>query len=226
MYGKVKAVIAFALKSHDLDSAQVSAALDRCKVLWTTDEIPEYQPTPIRRDHLHALLKTAGDGPWRAWILMGLNCAMYLQELSELEWKHIDLAAGTLSMRRVKTKFPRAATLWPETIEALKLLRQAPTYVFTSPQGTRFKSTQSRCNEFAKLRDKTEGVPESVSFAALKDGAFTHTARGTAGDGRIAKILAGHSSGLEDAYNLRDPSIVRPACDAVYAHYGPFPLPA
>jgi integrase len=125
-------------------------------------------------------------------------------------------------MRRPKTKFPRAATLWPETVEALKSLRRGPVYVFTSPHGTKFQSSNSRCNEFAKLRTRA-AVPDTVSFAQLKDGAFTVACQKTTGDGRIAKILAGHASGMEDAYVLRNPEIVKPACDAVYAHYGPFP---
>ena len=222
LYGKVKAVIAHAKKSHDIDGAQVRRALDNCAVLFSDAEVPEYRPVPIQRDHLHTLLEAAGTGPWRAWILMGLNCAMYIEELCDLKWEHIDLEAGTLSMRRKKTKVARAAVLWPETVAALKSLRRGPVYVFTSPQGTRFQSAQSRCNEFAKLRDKCESVPKSVSFAQLKDGATTHAARGTVQDGRLANILAGHKCGMEDAYILRNPEIVAPACAAVYSHYGPF----
>ena len=224
MYGQIKSVLSFAKKSHDLDPVQVSQALERCSVLWTRTEAPEYKPKPIDKGHLHQLLTAAGAGPWRAWILMGLNAAMKIEEICALEWKHVDLEAGTLSMLRRKTRMPKCAVLWPETVAAIRTLRRGPVYVFTSPHGTRFTSAQSRCNEFAKLRVKA-GVPDAVTFSEFRDGAYTTACGAPIQDGRLAKVLAGHATGMDDAYVLRTPEMVRPVCDAVYNHYGPFPTP-
>jgi hypothetical protein len=91
MFGKIKAVLSFAKKAHDIDAVQLAGALANCGVLWTASPVPEYNPVPIDRDHLHTLLKAAGTGQWRAWILLGLNSATYLEELCDLEWKHVNL---------------------------------------------------------------------------------------------------------------------------------------
>jgi integrase len=169
---------------------------------------------------LHALLKVARDGQWRAWILMGLNAAMYFEELCELKWSEINFTRGTYATIREKTKadrIPRAAVLWPETIAALSALPKFPVYVFTSKRGTRF-NVNSRCNEFRKLADRAN-VDKTVSFAGMKDGAYTVACQGQPDD-RIARVLAGHRApGLQDSYVLRNPEMVKPACDAVYKAY-------
>jgi len=35
----------------------------------------------------------------------------------------------------------------------------------------------------------------------------------------ICRLLGGHRSGIQDHYVQRNPKMVAPACDAVYAHY-------
>jgi integrase len=221
MYGQIKAILSFGLKCG-LDQQQIRAALDRCKVLWTPDALPPVCPKPISVEHFHKLLTAAGDGHWRAWLLMGLNAALYLEELCSLRWADVDLHRGVYMTIRNKTKrerVPRAATLWPETIAALRSLKKGPEYVFTSPHGTRYASSNARANAFADLR-KRSGVPDTVSFAALKDAAYGIACQ-SAPDERLARVLAGHRApGLQDNYVLRHPEIVRPVCDAVRLAYG------
>jgi integrase len=223
MYGQIKSIISFGLKNPVMDAAEIRATLDRTKLLWTPEPMPSVDPKPISRSDFHRLLDTATAerSTWRAWLLLGLNAAMYIGELCILKWESIDLDHGTLAMIRNKTRrgrIPKVATLWPETIAALRALPQKPTYVFTSPHGTRYGTSQSRANAFADFR-KRAGLTDAVSFSHLKDGAYGAACEGTT-DERLARLLAGHKApGLLDNYVLRNPSMVRPACDAVYKVY-------
>lgn len=112
--------------------------------------------------------------------------------------------------------------LWPETVAELRRLPRKGPYVFTSGHGTRYNKN-TRVNDFREFR-RAAGPADHVTFDTLRDGAYTAARQGTS-DERLAKLLAGHAAGLRDNYVLRDPAFVRPACEAVYAAYGPFPLP-
>jgi hypothetical protein len=64
-----------------------------------------------------------------------------------------------------------------------------------------------------------------VTWSHIRDGAYTAAAQAPGVDEKFARLLAGHkSAGLQDKYVLRNPQIVKPACDAVYSAYAPFPL--
>lgn len=223
-YGRIKTIIGFGLKVG-LDQQQIRDCLDRCKVLWTAEAMPAVNPQPINREHFHKLLGT-GNGSWRPWLLLGLNLAMYVEELCDLKWASFNLERGTYAAIREKTKrdrIPRAAVLWPETIAALKALPRKGPYVFTSSHGTRYNKN-TRINDFAELRTAA-GLPDTLKFSHLRDGAYTAACQGTT-DERLARVLAGHkAAGLQDNYVLRSPEIVRPACEAVYKVYGPFATP-
>lgn len=223
MYGQVKAVISFGLKCG-LDHVQLRAALDRCSVLWTAEPLPPVQPQPISREDFHALL-AASDQVWQAWLLLALNLCMTAEDLCELRWNDFDMDKGTYAAIRVKTRrdrIPRAGVLWVETVEAMNALPKRSEYVFTSSHGTRYNKN-SRVNLFAKLRDRA-ALPNSVKMNHIRDGAYTAACHDCP-DERWARVLAGHrAAGLQDNYVLRNPEAVRPACEAVYAEYGPFKL--
>lgn len=93
-FGRIRNVIGFGLRIG-LDAVQIRAALDRCRVLWTAAPMPNVQPRPISREHFHALLNAAGRGPWRAWLLLGLNLCLHIEEVCALRWTDFDLDAGT-----------------------------------------------------------------------------------------------------------------------------------
>lgn len=219
-YGRIKTIIGFGLK-EGLDQEQINAALDRCKVLWTPDKIPQVDPHPISRAAFHKLLKVGGPA-WTAILLCGLNFCMHLDEVLDLKWDEIDLKKHTYAAIRRKTedqRIPRAATLWKETVKALKATprRGASPYVFTSSHGTRF-NRNTKGNDFTELRNAA-GLPY-VTFDHLRDGAYTAACQADGVDDKWARLLAGHKSpGLQDNYVLRHPAIVKPACDAVYQHY-------
>lgn len=220
VYAKIKTVIGFGRKMG-MNAAQIAKALDNCKVLWTAEQPPAPQPKPISREDYHRLLNaaTGRNSKWRLWLLLGLNCAMYLSEVSLIKWDEVNMTNATFAAIRVKTekhRIPRAATLWAETMEEIKTLsRTASPYLFTSPTGTHYQAN-GLVNQFQKFAAKA-GVT-GVTFSHLRDGAYTAAIRSA--PEATARVLAGHvAPGLEDSYVLRSPEIVRPACEAVYSHY-------
>jgi integrase len=232
-YARIKSVIGFGLKTG-MDTDQIRAALDRCKVLWTGEALPNVKPTPISREDFHSLL-SAGSGTWRPWLLLGLNLCLHLGEVCQLKWAEFDLSKGTYAAIRNKTRrdrIPRAATLWPETTAALLAIerRGNSPYVFTSTHGKDY-NRNTRGNDFAKLRALAgiksrivDGEEVNVTYDWIRDGAYTAACHAPGVDDKYAKLLAGHSAGLQDNYVLRNPACVKPACDAVFRAYGPFPI--
>ena len=61
-------------------------------------------------------------------------------------------------------------------------------------------------------------MPE-VTFSHLRDGGYTASSNALGVDAKFAELLAGHKTGMKDKYVLRNPQIVKPASDAVYAAY-------
>ena len=91
---------------------------------------------------------------------------MHLDEVLELKWEELNFETGTYAAIRGKTavrRIPRAATLWKETIAAIKAVprRGESPYVFTSSHGTRF-NRNTKGNDFTELRDSA-GLP-GVTF--------------------------------------------------------------
>src|SRR5690606_31125749 len=56
----------------------------------------------------------------RAMVLLGLNCGMGNTDVASLPIDALDLDGGVLEFPRTKTAIPRRATLWPETVAALR----------------------------------------------------------------------------------------------------------
>ncbi|MDQ7012440.1 MAG: tyrosine-type recombinase/integrase [Planctomycetota bacterium] len=67
-----------------------------------------------------ALLLEAAGVQLRAMILLGLNCGMGNTDVASLPGDALDLDRGLVDFPRPKTAIPRRATLWPETVEALR----------------------------------------------------------------------------------------------------------
>lgn len=220
LFGKIKSALAFAAKKG-ADSPQITACLGRMKVLSAPKATSRPEPKPITPAEFHKLLAVANPR-WRATLLLGLNMAMYIEDICTLQWSDFDLGAATFVGRRAKTQVIRVGVLWAETLAALKAIphRGQSPYVFTSAQGTRFNG-QRAYNDYKELREKA-GV--DAPFSSLRDAAYTIACRSC--EDRISRVFAGHRmAGLMDSYIQRNPEWVKPAANAVYATFGPFLTP-
>lgn len=70
-------------------------------------------------DEIRLLLESAGT-PLKAMILLGVNCGFGQADVATLNKSAVDLKAGVIDFPRAKTEIRRRATLWPETIAALR----------------------------------------------------------------------------------------------------------
>lgn len=217
-YGRVKTVVSKNLK-YGVDAVQIRQALDKFKVLFTDQPMPQVNPQPISRLDFHKLLNTA-DIKWQAILLLSLNCCLHLGEALKLKWSELNLETKTYACIRSKTskhRIPRAATLWQITVDTLKQVKKTKSeYIFTTKHGVLHNRSAAGVT-FSKIRAKA-GVPDTVKFDSIRDGSFTAACRAIDGL-NLARLLAGHSNGMSDHYVLRNPESVAPACAAVYKHY-------
>jgi integrase len=100
---------------------------------------------------IRLLLAEAGPA-MKAMILLGINCGWGNTDVAELQKRHLNLAASIADYPRPKTGIARRATLWAETVEAIKAAmkkRPAPKdaadadCVFITKYGWRWKRIES-----------------------------------------------------------------------------------
>jgi len=221
-FSRIRGVIRTA--GRELDAHQIEVALAKCKAkLYPPPNNVVDDPHPISRENFHALLdgteRTNIPHVWKAMLLLGLNCLLYMEDVCDLTWSSINLEVGTLISRRKKRgRCLRVAVLWPETVAALSALprRGQSPYVFASMHGTRF-NRNTKINDFRDFAEKA-GV-RGVTFSHLRDGGYTAACHALGVDMKLAELLAGHKTGMKDKYVLRTPEVVKPATDAVYRAY-------
>jgi len=206
--GRVKSIVRYCAKRHK-DCHRVLRLLDVVEM----PPMPPYEPKPMPPDDYNALLDAADD-QWKAVLLTAMNCAYYAVDCWTLPWSAVALDDNEIVFRRAKTKIARAAWLWPRTKEALAALpHRNGDMVFTAAHKGAYRPGGFRA-AYRRVKKKA-GVKST--FDQIRDGAYTAAVKGAPMD--QAKILAGHSTGMSDAYVLRGGVLVQEACNAVEQHY-------
>lgn len=145
----------------------------------------------FQADEINAMLGKASV-PLRAMILLGINCGFGNKDCSDIEKRHLDLDDGWVDYPRPKTGIERRCKLWPETVEALRLvIKQRPKaaereyrsrvfltggtwkpgYPYVRQQETKtgnWYSDDALAKEFRKLLDKLNLHRKGVAFYALR----------------------------------------------------------
>jgi len=178
------------------------------------------KPNPISRGDFEKLLAVCSP-MWQAVFLLSLNCAFYPSEVAAVKREHIDSETQTLVMDRGKTGVPRVAVLWRRTVDAIrKYQASAPhhsPHLFVSRSGAPFNANHMGRN--FRRRRAAAGLPSSVTFDSIRDGAYTAASRGGAIIDQ-ARMLGGHRvSGVSDYYLKRNPKMVQQACAAIEKAY-------
>lgn len=65
-------------------------------------------------------LQAAAPAPFRAMILLGVNCGFGNTDVASLPTSALDLEGGWVTFPRPKTGMPRRCPLWPETVKAIR----------------------------------------------------------------------------------------------------------
>lgn len=173
-------------------------------------------PRPIDRQHFHKLFNAA-DEQMAAMLLLMLNACMYGGEVAALDWSELNLDNGTLATHREKTSVVRIAVLWPRTVAALRKLPRHTDALFLT-NGTKMRHNyQTVYKAFKALRKSVESAAE-IQLSDIRDGAYTSAVEAGVELDRV-KLLAGHSTGISDAYVKRRPKMVAEACEAIQVAY-------
>ena len=135
------------------------------------------------------------------------NCGFGCTDCAELRWENVDLDRGRINFPRGKTGVDRNLPLWPETIEAMKVLQKQNERVFNTAKGNAWvraieglgadgvlKRTKDNAlsKEFAKLVKKVGiKIERGVGFYTLRRTAATWAAR--SGDPFAVQKLLDHA---------------------------------
>ena len=217
-YSVIKAVVSRGTR-NGLDAEQLGKALQILKNLRTEEQKPATNPMQLSREEFQKLLT---EPKWAVWALLALNCCLHLGEVCHLRWSEFDLDRGVFNSARNKTGIRRSATLWAETVAAMKALPRTGEYVFTSKHGSKYVRT-GKASNFKRYMLRL-GL-NHITFEWLRDSAYTAALQEQTADGkfvetRFAQMLAGHQMpGQMSAYVGITPEAVKPACDAVYRRY-------
>jgi integrase len=209
-YSGIRTVIAYALK-RGKGIEDCRKALDVLAMLEAGNTV-SLDPNPISPADfwaIHGAAEKAGDKVFAALMLFALNAAMYSSEVGAVRWDEIKLGPAEFATRRNKSKVPRVACLWPETVKAVKALPRDRETIFNTRIQAYNRFSVHRMWE--KYRDDAK-LP-NVTFAMIRDAAFTIGCRISSD---AARVLSGHRfSGAVDSYVLRQPQFVRDVCDAI-----------
>lgn len=130
----------------------------------------------FNRDDVNALLGLASPDLF-AMILLGLNGGYGAKDCAALPWARVDLEAGVIRYKRTKTNIARTVPLWPETVDALKVLRRRRPHaanVFGTKYGNRWTGN-AVAHEFAKLAERAGlDLPAGVGIYACRHTFFTY----------------------------------------------------
>ena len=208
----LKTLFHWAQKNDILKQIPNIDALSRCKIVNKQRRI-------FTHEEINKLLAVA-DTKMKAMIWLGLNCGFGCTDCSELQWKHLGLAAGRVIFPRGKTGVPRNLPLWPETIEALRAVPKKGKLVFYTTKGNPFVRnilrTDSNGNEkYAPINSITTkfsrmikraglDVPKGTGFYTLRRTAATMAAR--SGDPFAVQRLLGHANLLMATRYVQDVS--------------------
>lgn len=156
--------------------------------------------------------------PWRAMILLGVNCGMGNTDLANLPRRVIDLDGGWLVYGRQKTGIDRSCPLWPETVEAVRDViskRGEPKnfedsdVVFLTKFGNRFvRETQPGSfadgisEAFAKMLRRWEMKRPGLNFYSLRR-TFETVAQETGQQNAVDYIMGHCDHSMASVYRQR-----------------------
>lgn len=157
-----------------------------------------------------AALIDAAQTPFKAFILLGINCGFENKDCALLRFDHLDLDRAWIDFPRNKTGANRRCPLWPQTVGAIrdainnrreKVKPGLEEYVFFTKYGNLWCNTNgvpgsAISQEMGKLLDKVGGRKKGVAFLALRH-TFQTVGEGS-GDLYAVKSIMGHADEASD----------------------------
>lgn len=155
-------------------------------------------PQPLEASEIMAMLKVCRNTKHRVILFLLYGCGLRVQEMIDLQWAHIDRAAGIIYVVKGKGNKDRKVALYPELLQLLtdyyreyrdELSGNA--YVLKGQFGPQY--SQKSVNEVLKQLAEKAGVRGRVHAHLMRHSYATHLMdAGT--DLRTIQELLGHSS--------------------------------
>jgi integrase len=210
-YGRIRTVVRYGLK-RGKGASYCREALDKLAMLEMADGDP-LDPKPIDGADFRRILldvEKAKDHTFKAIMLLALNAALYSSEVAAIRWQDVDLKRCEFVSHRNKTKVPRIAVLWPETVAAIESLPRQGDYLFYT---TRRSYTTFSVLERWRAYRQAAGL-DHLTFSQIRDAAFTIACSISTDQ---ARMLAGHRvPGSADNYLKRHAKAVAEVCRAIH----------
>jgi len=194
----MKAMFHWARRNDILENIPNIDAISRGKVVH--QEMYTFSSEQISK------LLSAADAKMKAMIWLGLNSGFGCTDCARLKWKDLDFENGRVQLARNKTGVLRNLPLWPETMQAMKIVPRSGQLVFytaenhswvrtllkTKKDGSRkYTTVNAVTSMFARLLKKAKiNAPKGTGFYALRRTAATLAAR--SGDPFAVQRLLGH----------------------------------
>lgn len=157
----------------------------------------------------------AASVPMRAIVLLGINCGWGNSDIANVPVDAFDLERGVVDFPRPKTAIERRATLWPETIEAIReYLRERPRpaeasdkdILFITKYGRRWTRMNSSgawvdgvAQEFGKLTRALEINRPGATFYTLRH-CFESIAGETRDQPAVDRIMGHEADNMATRY--------------------------
>jgi len=181
----MKAMFHWARRNDILENIPNIDAISRGKIVHKGKYT--FNPEQINK------LLSAADVKMKAMIWLGLNCGFGCTDCGLLKWKDLDFKSSRVKLARNKTGIRKNLPLWPETIQALKVLPRSGPLVFYTSEGhpwvrtvikthgdgeREYTSVNRITPTFSRLMKKV-GIhaPKGTDFYALRRTAATIAAR-------------------------------------------------
>jgi hypothetical protein len=124
------------------------------------------------RSYFHAeeiqRLHKCANTPFRAMILLGVNCGLGNTDIAALPRDAIDLKGGFLDFARVKTGVGRRCPLWPETIHAIEShIAEDTIERLPETKGLLFVTRNGQKYVRSVFRESDAGLPQLVEHDAI-----------------------------------------------------------
>lgn len=160
----------------------------------------------LEAEEICKLIKAA-DVPFRAMLLLGINCGFGNFDVASLPMSALDLECGWIDFPRPKTGIGRRCPLWPETVQAIRealAVRPNPrdpeadaSVVFLMPTGRRWvrvtpkSRTDNVSFHFTLLMKQTKLHRDGVGFYVLRH--TFRTVADSAKDPVAIDLIMGHT---------------------------------
>lgn len=172
-------------------------------------QLEQNNSTKLLEPEVIRQLLAAANYRFRAMLLLGINCGMGNADIASLEEQFLDLKNGWIESNRQKTSVRRCAKLWPETVEALRLVirnKHKPIdpaderLVFITRVGRPYSNQNAITQEFLHCK-QAAGIEthRGCGFYSLRHTLRTEAARYS--DETAIRWIMGHTrSRIDDHY--------------------------